>query len=81
MDPKCLLIFTLASVVAELLAILGFFTNQKLLNMSGTNAATWWHKLAADFPSLALITRINYGCKKIRTGPRFSYDIKLKLEC
>ncbi len=46
-----MLIYSLASVVAELLAILWFFTKWKLKNISGTQAATWWQKLAADFPS------------------------------
>jgi hypothetical protein len=39
-------------VVAELSAILSFFTKKKLQNVSGTNAATC--PLAADFPSLKL---------------------------
>ncbi len=47
-----MLIFSLASVVAELIAILWFFTKQTLQNISGSNAATWWQKLATDFPSL-----------------------------
>ncbi len=46
-----MLIYSLASVVAELLAILWFFTKWKLKNISGTQADTWWQKLAADFPS------------------------------
>jgi hypothetical protein len=43
--------FILASVVAELLAILWFFAKWKLRNMSGTGAATWWQKQAVDIPS------------------------------
>jgi hypothetical protein len=51
-DSKYVLIFYLASVVEELLLILRFFTKQKFQNISGTKAAIWWQKLAADFPSL-----------------------------
>ncbi len=47
-----MLIFSLSSAVAELLAILWVFTKQKLQNMSVANAATWWQKLEADFLSL-----------------------------
>jgi hypothetical protein len=43
--------FSLASVVAEFLAILWFF-HKKMQNISGIHAATWWQKLAADSPSL-----------------------------
>jgi hypothetical protein len=47
------LFFSLASAVAELLTIiLLFFTILKLKNISGTYAATWQQKLAADIPSL-----------------------------
>jgi hypothetical protein len=35
------LIFSLASVVGEIIAILGFVTKLKLPNIYGTNAATW----------------------------------------
>ncbi len=44
--------FSLALVVVEFLAILWFFTKLKLQNISGSYAATWWQKLAADIPSL-----------------------------
>jgi hypothetical protein len=46
------LIFSLALVVVEFLAILPFFNQQKLQNISWTQVATWRQKLAADFPSL-----------------------------
>ena len=46
-----MLIFSLASVVAELSAILWFFTKQKLQNIAGTNAATCQKIMAADVPS------------------------------
>ncbi len=49
-DSKSVVIFTL--VVVEFLAMLWFFTNWKLQNMSGNNAANWWQKLSADSPSL-----------------------------
>jgi hypothetical protein len=45
-----MLIFYLALAVVEFLAILRFFTKQKLNNISGNHAATWKQKLAADFP-------------------------------
>ncbi len=45
-------LFFLVSAVAELLAILGFFTKEQSQNISGTNAATWRHNLAAYIPSL-----------------------------
>jgi hypothetical protein len=41
------LIFSLVLVVVE---FLGMFTKEKLQNISGNQAATWWQKLAADFP-------------------------------
>ncbi len=40
----------LALVIVEFLAILWFLTKW---NISGNHAATWWQKLAADFPSFA----------------------------
>ncbi len=40
----CCYYFSLACVVAELLAILGLFTKKKLQ----THAAIWWQNLAAD---------------------------------
>jgi hypothetical protein len=49
------LFFSLASVVTKLLQILQFFTKYKLQNTSGTDAATWRQKLAADFPLILLI--------------------------
>ncbi len=45
-------LFFLASAVADLLAILGFFPKEQSQNISWTNAATWQQKLAADIPSL-----------------------------
>jgi hypothetical protein len=44
------LISSLASVVAELLAILWFITKQNLQYITETNAATWQQKVAADIP-------------------------------
>jgi hypothetical protein len=49
------LIFSRASVVAQLLTILPFFDKQKLQNISGTDPATWQLKLAADIPSLKML--------------------------
>ncbi len=46
------LIFYLAWVATELLAILSLFTFKKLQNIHGTKAGTWQQKLAADIPSL-----------------------------
>jgi hypothetical protein len=46
------LIFSLPLVVVELLAILQFFTKQKLQNIFENHAATWWQKLAGGFPPL-----------------------------
>ncbi len=46
--PNLCLFFSLASVAAELLAILGIFTQKQLQNISETNTATLWQKLAAD---------------------------------
>jgi len=43
-----MLILYLASVVIELRAILQFFTQLKLQNISGTHVVTWQEKLAAD---------------------------------
>jgi len=40
-------IFSLVSVVAELLEFLRFFT-ERLGNICATHAATWWQKSAAD---------------------------------
>jgi hypothetical protein len=34
--------------MSEILAILRFFTKEKLQNISGTHAATWWQKMAAE---------------------------------
>jgi hypothetical protein len=44
------LILSLALVVVEFLAILWFFTNQKLQNISGNHAATCRQRLTAFFP-------------------------------
>ncbi len=44
--------FFVALVDVEFFAILWFFTKPKLENISENYAATWWQKLAADFPSL-----------------------------
>jgi hypothetical protein len=52
MDSIYVLSFSLASVVAEWLAILWFFTKEQLQNMSGMNTATWRQKLAADIHQL-----------------------------
>jgi hypothetical protein len=46
-----MLIFILALVVVEYLAILGFFNKYKFQNITGNHAATWEQKLAADFSS------------------------------
>ncbi len=54
-DSKSTLIFSLALAVDELLAILRFFTKQKLQNMFGTLAATWQQKLAADRSKIKLL--------------------------
>ncbi len=51
---KYVLIFYLALVLAELLAILWFFTEQKLQNISVTHAVTWWQKLAIDLTYFTL---------------------------
>ncbi len=50
-----MLIFSRASVVAQLLTTLLVFAKQKLQNISGTHAATWQQKLAADIPSLRML--------------------------
>jgi hypothetical protein len=41
MDSKSVLIFSLALMAFKFLAILSFFTKQKLQNIFGTHAATW----------------------------------------
>jgi hypothetical protein len=43
-------------MVVELLAILVFFTQQKLQTISETHAATWRQKLAADLSQWGSIT-------------------------
>ncbi len=40
----------IALVINEVLAILRFFTKQKLQNAPGAHAATWQIELAADLP-------------------------------
>ncbi len=45
---KYMLIFSLALVPAKQIVILWLFFKLKLQNRSGTHAATWWQKLAAD---------------------------------
>ena len=53
-----MLIFILALVFVELFAIFQSFTKSKLQNISGTHDATWWLKLAADFPSLNALSMV-----------------------
>jgi hypothetical protein len=48
------LIFSLALAAVEFLAILRYFTKQKLRNIFVNHTATCQQKLAADFPSLPL---------------------------
>jgi hypothetical protein len=55
------LISSLASVVAELLAILWFLTKQNLQYITETNAATWQQKVAADTPSLTWVGFLYYS--------------------
>jgi len=43
-----LLIFSQASIVAELLAILWLYTEENVQTLPGAYAATWWQKLAHD---------------------------------
>jgi hypothetical protein len=47
-DYRSALTFSLASVVVEIKTNLQFLIKYKLQNISGTLAATWWQKLAAD---------------------------------
>ncbi len=61
-DSKTVLIFYQALAVVEFLAILWFFSESKLQNISGNHAATWQQKLVADFPSLGVHQiHVNYA--------------------
>ncbi len=57
-DFKSVLIYPLAFVVVEFLAILSIFIKKKLQDISGNHAATWWQKLAADI--LSLLSILNF---------------------
>jgi hypothetical protein len=58
--------FSIASVVTKLLAILCFSTKSQLQDIPGANAATWQQELAADFPSLKYDTNDGYGFLPIK---------------